>query len=157
MINNFKRNRSSRMIETSVSTCLKLCCSMKPPQNTAALDALDHQQIKSHYPRTLFYLMVICLAIVLPFPLMPPSRASEDPDPGFFSKIFQNLRLSSAAVRQVSTRCAHTFIKSYLLLRASGRPDSDSCEAPLFHEPGSQRFVPMLDSSKCSRNYLESR
>jgi hypothetical protein len=41
--------------------------------------------------------MVICLAISPPFLLTPPSRA-EEVGPVFFSKSFQNFKLSSAAI-----------------------------------------------------------
>ena len=46
--------------------------------------------------------MVMCLDISPPLPVTPPSRAPADAVPAFFSKIFQNFRLSSAAVHRVS-------------------------------------------------------
>lgn len=44
------------------------------------------------------YRIVICFAMSPPLPVTPPSLDIAEADPGFFSKIFQNLRLSSAAV-----------------------------------------------------------
>lgn len=41
--------------------------------------------------------IVICLTISPPLLVTPASRDPADVDPGFFSKIFQNFRLSSAA------------------------------------------------------------
>ena len=42
--------------------------------------------------------IVICLTISPPLPVTPPSLVLAETDPAFFSKIFQNLRLSSAAI-----------------------------------------------------------
>lgn len=44
-----------------------------------------------------YYRIVICFAISPPLPVTPPSRDVADVDPGFFSKSFQNFKLSSAA------------------------------------------------------------
>ena len=41
--------------------------------------------------------MVICLTMSPPLPVMPPSLELTEAVPGFFSKTFQNFRLSSAA------------------------------------------------------------
>ena len=46
--------------------------------------------------------IVICFTMSPPLPVTPPSLEVADTDPGFFSKSFQNLRLSSAAIGLVS-------------------------------------------------------
>ena len=56
------------------------------------------------------YRMVICLIISPPLLPRPPSRTAEDV-PGFFSKSFQNLRLSSAATFLVSRKFHQTLIQ----------------------------------------------
>lgn len=43
------------------------------------------------------YRIVNCFTMSPPLPVTPPSLDIADAAPGFFSKIFQNLRLSSAA------------------------------------------------------------
>jgi len=48
------------------------------------------------------YRIVICLTISPPLPVTPPSLEIAEAEPGFFSKIFQNLRLSSAAFNFVN-------------------------------------------------------
>ena len=48
------------------------------------------------------YRIVICFTMSPPLPVTPPSLDVADAEPGFFSKIFQNLRLSSAARVNVS-------------------------------------------------------
>ena len=44
------------------------------------------------------YRMVIFWTISPPLPVTPPSLEDTGADPGFFSKIFQNFKLSSAAI-----------------------------------------------------------
>lgn len=44
-----------------------------------------------------FYRIVICFLMSPPLPVTPPSLEETDVVPGFFSKIFQNFKLSSAA------------------------------------------------------------
>ena len=69
--------------------------------------------------------MVICLTMSPPLLVTPPSLELIDAVPGFFSKIFQNFRLSSAAAQGLSSG---TFIRrghgeTYLPWRAFDRRD----------------------------------
>jgi len=59
--------------------------------NANLLGNLKHEDPRENYR------IVICFAICPPFPPTPPSLELAALDPGFLSKIFQNLRLSSAA------------------------------------------------------------
>lgn len=66
------------------------------------------------------YRIVICFAISPPFPVTPPSRDVADVDPGFFSKSFQNFKLSSAAMFiSVNVGIELESKRAYLLLPAS--------------------------------------
>ena len=76
------------------------------------------------------YRIVICFAMSPPLPVTPPSLDIADAEPGFFSNIFQNLRLSSAARTTVSlvlTRVSQIFV-THLLLQAFGHQGSSNCE-----------------------------
>ena len=66
------------------------------------------------------YLIVICFAISPPLPVTPPSLETPELEPGFFSKSFQNLRLSSAADVHISKIRQEWIILAHLLLLASG-------------------------------------
>lgn len=62
--------------------------------------------------------MVICLAIAPPLPT-PPSRDAAALSPAFRSKTFQNFKLSSAAVGNVSPRRLTLGIHLFELTRSS--------------------------------------
>jgi hypothetical protein len=101
--------------------------------------------------------IVSCFTMSPPLPVTPPSLEVADTDPGFFSKSFQNLRLSSAARGPVSIAYPdYVEEKAYRLWPASDHPGSSSCEAHEFHGPGSQCCAPMSDSSRYSASCPES-
>ena len=77
----------------------------------------------------LAYRIVICFTMSPPLPVTPPSLDVADAEPGFFSKIFQNLRLSSAARTNVSLDTIEYVeaISLYLLWQAFDHLDSSSC------------------------------
>ena len=120
--------------------------------HAGSLDQLSRKSIVIESHR-----IVICLTMSPPLPVIPPSLEIADADPGFFSKIFQNLRLSSAAVCIVSiARIGWEDYCIYLRSLASDHRDSSSCVVLWFHELESQRCVRESGSSRCLANCLES-
>ena len=111
-------------------------------------------------PNQISHRMVICLTISPPFPVTPPSRDATDAAPGFFSNIFQNFKLSSAAMKsQLKTLKVLDILrlKTYLLLPASDHLDLNMSEVPWFRVLVSPRCVPVSDSSIYSKSCLEIR
>src|SRR6266536_2084744 len=106
----------------------------QPTPNTQSMNTAQRQQ---HQPRAQrqtrgleAYLIVICFAIWPPLPPTPPSLDAAALDPGFLSKIFQNLRLSSAATMRslAKQHCTTLDHSSYLQLPAFDHRDSSNCE-----------------------------
>src|ERR1700744_1926234 len=101
--------------------------------------------------------MVICFAIAQPLPT-PPSLDAEALTPALRSKIFQNFRLSSAAVEDVSLDRLESeeSQSTYPPLPASARRGLDSCEALGSRVLEFPHCEPGSDNSRYSRNCLGS-
>lgn len=96
ILSNYTLIRKNMFQMSPGSLCISFVRATNPC--TSADAKLSKQRSQVQLPSTKkSYRMVICLTISPPLPVMPPSLELIDAVPGFFSKIFQNFKLSSAA------------------------------------------------------------
>ena len=92
---------------------------VRVPSRRRPMHAIAYVKLRKY--RGGHHRMVNCLTMSPSLPVIPPSLDRAEAEPGFFSKIFQNLRLSSAASlvsvwvmkgtgRQLTGRCEHLTI-----------------------------------------------
>lgn len=76
-----------------------ICTSERNAKRKSYMSLMLHNAAQ---PNSTPHRIVICLTMSPPLPVTPPSRDDADGVPGFFSKIFQNFKLSSAAIAEIS-------------------------------------------------------